>query len=52
MPSLSYRLATLPILLLLAVLMTAVSGCETSEGFGRDLQSLGEGIEEEAEETD
>lgn len=28
-----------------------VAACETSEGFGRDLQSLGTNIEDEAEEA-
>ena len=28
-----------------------VSGCNTTEGFGKDMQSAGEAIEEEAEEA-
>lgn len=27
-----------------------LAGCETTEGFGRDVQSLGEGIEDTAED--
>lgn len=33
-------------LLLLVVIAFVYSGCETAEGFGRDLQKLGRNIEE------
>lgn len=39
---------TLTLLALLAAF--GLSGCETMEGLGRDLQNLGDAIEEEASE--
>lgn len=42
----------LPLMLLLSLGMFALAGCETTEGFGRDLQSAGGALEEEAEEAD
>lgn len=42
--------AKLRFLLLLAVL-GASSSCNTTRGFGEDLQKLGQEIEDEAEET-
>lgn len=30
--------------------LLAVAGCNTTEGFGRDVESAGQAIEEEAEE--
>ncbi|RDD60298.1 entericidin A/B family lipoprotein [Ferruginivarius sediminum] len=30
--------------------LLAVAGCNTAEGFGRDVESAGQAIEEEAEE--
>lgn len=52
MPRLYYGAVPGLIVVLLAALMPAMSGCETSEGFGRDLQSLGQNLEDEAEEAD
>jgi predicted small secreted protein len=36
------------IALLVVTLLLALAGCNTFEGMGRDIQSLGEGIEEAA----
>lgn len=36
---------------LLAFLAPALSGCETTEGLGEDIETLGESIDEEAEEA-
>jgi predicted small secreted protein len=30
---------------------TALTGCNTSEGFGKDIESVGEDIQDEAEEA-
>jgi predicted small secreted protein len=37
------------IALLVVTLLLALAGCNTVEGMGRDIQSLGEGIEEAAD---
>lgn len=37
--------------LILLTLLTVLSACETVEGFGRDLQSTGDAITEEAQEA-
>ncbi len=37
------------IIALLAILMTlSISGCETMEGFGKDIKNLGDSIEKKA----
>jgi predicted small secreted protein len=38
--------------LLLGLGFIAASGCETAEGFGRDVEKAGEGIQEEARDAD
>jgi predicted small secreted protein len=38
------------LLLLLALVAGALAGCNTAEGFGRDLRHLGEAIEDAAED--
>jgi len=41
------------ILMLIAMLsVISLSGCETMEGLGRDLQNLGDSIEEEASDDE
>ena len=41
------------VLLLLAMFsLFTLSGCETMEGLGRDIQNLGDAIEESAEDND
>jgi predicted small secreted protein len=40
------------LLLLLAGAAGAFFGCETTEGAGRDIENLGDEIEEEAEDND
>ena len=41
------------ILVLIAMLMAiSLSGCETMEGLGRDLQNLGDAIEDEASDDE
>ena len=35
-------------LLMVAMIMVGLSGCETMEGFGRDLEKLGDTIEDAA----
>jgi len=45
-------LARLAALLLLVSAAGAFFGCETTEGFGEDVEDLGENISEEAEEHD
>ena len=41
------------VLLLLAMLSVfGLTGCETMEGFGRDLQTLGDAIEDSASDED
>ncbi len=42
---------TLPIPLVMALALLAVAGCETVEGAGRDLQSAGEAITDEAQKV-
>ncbi len=42
----------LALMLLLSLGLFALGGCETTEGFGRDMQSAGGALEEEAEEAD
>jgi predicted small secreted protein len=37
--------------LALVLMGASVSACNTTEGFGKDVQSAGEAIEEEAEEA-
>ena len=41
-------------LLIMTILMmlAGISGCETMEGFGKDLQKLGNSIEDSADEDD
>ena len=42
-----------PLLLLIVVLAVfGVSGCETMEGFGKDVQKLGDSIEKSASDDD
>ncbi len=42
-----------PLLLLIVVLAVfGVSGCETMEGFGKDVQKLGDSIEKSAGDDD
>jgi predicted small secreted protein len=36
----------------IAVLALLLAGCNTMEGFGEDVESAGEAIEDEAEESD
>ena len=40
-----------PWLLLAAVIAATVSACETTEGFGRDVEKAGDNIEEAAQEN-
>ena len=40
---------TLNNLILVLLISFTIIGCETMEGFGRDLQKVGSGIEEEAD---
>mgnify|MGYP000026453646 CR=1 FL=1 len=37
---------------LVVLALLGLAACETTEGFGRDVQSVGQSIEEEAEEAD
>ena len=37
---------------LVVLALLGLAACETSEGFGRDVQSVGQSIEEEAEAAD
>ena len=46
------RVRAAAMLLLAAFSMVTVWGCETVEGAGRDLESAGDAIEEEAQEHD
>jgi predicted small secreted protein len=42
-----------PFLMLTVILMIfGLSGCETMEGFGKDVQSLGDSIEKAASDSD
>ena len=38
------------LLVLLTMYMTAMSGCNTLHGFGEDLEEIGEGIQDAAEQ--
>lgn len=48
-PLLGWELPRVLGLVLLLALGLGLAACETSEGFGRDLQSLGKDIEDEAD---
>ena len=41
----------LALLLSAGLLLTALTGCETTEGVGKDIQKAGEAVEEAAEEA-
>lgn len=49
--SMAKWLQTMLMFIALAVLTTALSGCNTSKGFGEDVESLGDDIQDEAEEA-
>ncbi|SIT86984.1 entericidin A/B family lipoprotein [Pontibaca methylaminivorans] len=42
---------SLPALSLLCVALFALAACETTKGFGEDVETLGSGISQEAEEA-
>lgn len=42
-------LKSLPLFMLIAISCFTLSGCGTVEGFGKDLQKVGEHIEEDAD---
>lgn len=42
---------TIILILFSALTLQVLAACETSEGFGRDVQSLGKDIEDEAEDN-
>lgn len=44
------RLTAAALVVTLVAVGAMLSACETSEGFGRDLQNLGDAIEDEARE--
>ncbi len=47
------RQQTMKIITLLAILITfSISGCETMEGLGKDIQNLGDSIEKKASDDE
>lgn len=50
--SLRLGIGSVIVLIIYAAIAISLAGCETTEGFGRDMQNLGNNIEDAAEEND